>query len=105
MQDLTPRGCTIGRVRRLLKWIIVTIGIAALAHWFKRRGAETETTAPSVPTADDPAEELRRKLAESRDDESDEPPETPEATVEERRADVHEQGWAALDEMKPSDEG
>ena len=93
-------------MRRLLKWIIVTIGIAALVRWFKRRGAETEVTAPSVPAADDPAVELRRKLAESRDsDESDEPSETPEATVEERRADVHEQGRAALDEMKPSDEG
>jgi hypothetical protein len=99
-------GCTIERVRRLLKWIIVPVGIAALVRWFKRRGAETESTAPSVPAADDPAEELRRKLAESRDaDESDEPAEAPEATVEERRADVHEQGRAALDEMKPSDEG
>jgi len=98
--------CNIGRVRRLLKWIIVTIGIAALVRWFRHRGVETEVTAPVEPAADDPADELRRKLAESRGaDESDEPAETPEATVEDRRADVHEQGRAALDEMKPSDEG
>ena len=93
-------------MKRLLKWIIVTVGIAALVRWFKRRGSETEVTAPVEPVADDPAEELRRKLAESRDaEEPDEPAETPEASVEERRTDVHEQGQAALDEMKPSDEG
>ena len=99
-------GCTIGRVRRLLKWIIVTVGITALVRWFRRRGTEAEVIAPAEPAVDDPAEELRRKLAESRDtEEPEEPAETPEASVEERRADVHEQGRAALDEMKPSDEG
>jgi hypothetical protein len=88
-----------------LKWIIVTVGIAALVRWFRHRGAETEVAAPAPTTADDPAEELRRKLAESRDaEEPDAPAETPDATVEERRADVHEQGRAAVDEMKPSDE-
>jgi hypothetical protein len=71
-------------------------------RWFKRRGGETEVTAPAEPAEDDPAEELRRKLAESR--EADASSETPEATVEERRADVYEQGRATLDEMKPSDE-
>jgi hypothetical protein len=106
MQDLTPEGCTIGRMRKLLKWIVVTIGITALVRWFKRRGAETEVTTPAEPTADDPADELRRKLAESREaDEPDTSSETPESTVEERRADVHDQGRATLDEMKPSDEG
>jgi hypothetical protein len=92
---------------KLLKWIVVTIGIAALVRWFRRRGAENETAvvAPSKPVADDPADELRRKLAESREpDESEETAETPTATVEERRVDVHEQGRATLDEMKPSDE-
>ena len=94
-------------MRKLLKWIVVTIGIAALVRWFRRRGAENETDviAPSQPAADDPADELRRKLAETREaDEPEEAPETPDATVEERRADVHEQGRATLDEMKPSDE-
>ena len=98
------KGCTIGHVRKLLKWIVVTIGIAALVRWFRRRGAEPAVTAPLQP-ADDPAEELRRKLAETREaDEPEEAPETPDATVEERRADVHEQGRATLDEMKPPDE-
>jgi len=93
-------------MRKLLKWIIVTIGIAALVRWYKRRDADASVVAPAEPAADDPAEELRRKLAESRDpDEAAEPSETPEATVDERREDVHEQGRAALDEMKPSGEG
>ena len=52
----------------------------------------------------DPADELRQKLAESRVDEADDEP-APEESVEDRRAEVHEQGRAALDEMKPSDEG
>ena len=94
-------------MRKLLKWIVVTIGIAALVRWFKRSGTESDTdfAAPSQPAADDPADELRRKLAETREaDEPEEAPETPDSTVEERRADVHEQGRATLDEMKPSDE-
>lgn len=83
----------------------MTIGIAALVRWIKGRRAEPEVGAPSHTVADDPADELRRKLAESRaETQSDDAPETPEATVEERREDVHEQGRAALDEMKPSDE-
>ena len=52
----------------------------------------------------DPADELRQKLAESRVDEADDEPAS-EESVEDRRAEVHEQGRAALDEMKPSDEG
>jgi hypothetical protein len=95
-------------MRKLLKWIIVSVGIAAAVRWFKRRGGDAEASAPAstAPATDDPAEELRRKLAESRAaDEPAEPSETPSASVEERRADVHEQGRSALDEMKPSDEG
>jgi hypothetical protein len=102
---LAAEGCTIGRVRKLLKWIVVTIGVTALVRWFKRRGADADVVEPTEPATADPAEELRKKLAESR--EADEPgtsPEPPDATVEERRADVHEQGRTTLDEMKPSDE-
>jgi len=92
-------------MRKLLKWIVVTVGITALVRWFKRRGADADVAAPEESVADDPADELRKTLAESREaDEPDTPPETPEATVDERRADVHEQGNAALDEMKPPDE-
>ena len=50
--------------------------------------------AGAAPAAD-PADELRQKLAESRDEEPEpEAPAVPEATVEERRAEVHEQGRA-----------
>ena len=56
--------------------------------------------------ADDPADELRRKLAESREDEDGRRATShPTASVAERRTEVHEQGRAALDEMKSSDEG
>jgi len=92
-------------VRKLLKWIVVSVGITALVRWFKRRGADADVAVPEAPVADDPADELRKKLAESRETaEPDTPPEAPEATVDERRADVYEQGQAALDEMKPTDE-
>ncbi|HSF60184.1 MAG TPA: hypothetical protein VLA69_00670 [Gaiellaceae bacterium] len=87
---------------KLLKWIVVTVGITALVRWFRRRGAEPEIAAPAT---GDPAEELRQKLAESRDaEEPAEAPATSETSVDERRADVHEQGRATLDEMKPPDE-
>jgi hypothetical protein len=95
-------------MRKLITWIVVSVGIAALVKRLKRRGVEPEPAQADQPT-DDPAEELRHKLAESRTtEEPPEPPEPsaapPEASVEERRADVHDQGRAALDEMTPSDE-
>ena len=89
-------------MRKLLKWIIVTVGVAALVRWFKRRGGAPEVMAPPE---DDPAEELRQKLAESREaEEPEEAPGAPEASVDERRTEIHEQGRAALDEMNPPDE-
>ena len=92
-------------MRKLLTWIVVTLGIAALIRRLRRREAEPEPTSAGPP-AGDPADELRQKLAESRSaDEAEEPPPPPaEATVEDRRADVHDQGRATLDEMRPSDE-
>ena len=100
-----PLGSAVpsGPVRRFLKWIVVTVGVTALVRWFRRRDAEPEVLAPAP---GDPAEELRQKLAESREPEaSTEAPAAPETTVDERRADVHEQGRTTIDEMKPSDEG
>jgi hypothetical protein len=91
-------------VRKLIKIALVALGIRALLGWWKRRQAPVQTASTTLPAAD-PADELRQKLAESREETSDEPPAAPEASVEERRADVHEQGRAALGEMKPSDEG
>ena len=73
-------------------------------HWRKSR-KEAQASATATEPAADPADELRRKLADSRDhpvpDEVEEPP---AASVADRRADVHEQGRAVLDEMKPDDE-
>jgi len=88
-------------VRKLIKIALVALGIRALLRWRKRRHAEATT----APPATDPADELRQKLAQSRDDEApEEAPEAVDATVEERRADVHAEGRATLDEMKSSDE-
>lgn len=88
-------------MRRLLTWLLVTLGIAALVRRLRGTGKpELEAREP-----DDPADELRRKLAESRTDEEDAaPPEPPAASVEERRADVHQQGRTAVDEMRQPDE-
>jgi hypothetical protein len=94
-------------MRRLLAWILVTLGIAAVARRLRRRerGGEGDVTVTS--NQGDPADELRQKLAASRGEEADttEAP-APEVPVEDRRAEIHEQGRATLDEMRPpSDEG
>jgi hypothetical protein len=92
-------------VRRLLTWVVVSLGIAAIARRLRKRGQQDEN-APA-PAEDDPADELRRKLAESRSEEEaavEEAPASPEASVEERRANVHGEGRATLDEMRKPDE-
>jgi hypothetical protein len=82
----------------------VTIGVAAFVRWLRRRGERPSEVPEEV--ARDPAEELRRKLADSRADEGrEQAPETAAGRVDERRADVHEQGRAVLSEMNPPDEG
>ena len=92
-------------MRKLIKITLTALGIYAFLRWRKKRRAEAELDASSpAPLATDPADELRQKLAESRVDEADDEP-TSEESVEDRRTEVHEQGRAALDEMKPSDEG
>jgi hypothetical protein len=91
-------------VRKLIKIALVVLGIRAFLRWRKSRRAQEATTS-TAPAPADPADELRRKLAETREDSDAEAvPETPEASVADRRAEVHEQGRAALDEMTPSDE-
>jgi hypothetical protein len=92
-------------VRRLVKLALIALGIRALWRWRQRRQAEDAALAPA-PAGADPADELRRKLAESREEEPlAETSSVPEATVEGRRSQVHEQGRATLDEMTSSDEG
>lgn len=90
-------------MRRRLTWLLVSLGVAALVRRLKRGGHDTET-APLPAREKDPADELRQKIAESREDEPLEAPPTADTTVEERRADVHDQGRSALDEMREADE-
>jgi hypothetical protein len=100
-------------MRKLLTWLLVTLGIAALIRKLRRRSGQPEPTwssasvasetpqratePPPQPAAEDPADELRRKLAETKSEEET----VAEGSVDERRADVHEQARATLDEMKP----
>jgi hypothetical protein len=92
-------------VRKLIQIALVALGIRAFLRWRKRRQEEQESLpVPTEPDAD-PADELRRKLAESREEEpATAAAEPPAAEVADRRAEVHEQGRSALDQMKSSDE-
>ena len=90
-------------MRRLLTWLVVTIGLAALVRRLRRRHDPALVEPAPASPGDDPADELRRKLAESRAEEPPEAPDPPDETVEERRAGVHDQGRAALDDMRDSE--
>jgi hypothetical protein len=99
-------------VRRLLTGLAGALGAAALWRLFaSRRPAPPPAPAPPPPPlAGDPAEELRRRLAEAREatddrddydsaegmpvDEVDEP-----HSLDERRKQVHDQAQQALDRM------
>jgi hypothetical protein len=95
-------------MKRALTWIAGGLGIAALLRL--RRGQH----APEEPPAD-PAEELRRKLAEAReagDDRDDfdaaegtpvDEADAPKLSIEERRAAIHARAQEALGEMNPPD--
>ena len=89
-------------VRRLFRW---AVGIAsALAIWklWRRRTAVEEPQAP----APDPADELRRKLSETRAAAGADPAMTPERasepaeTLDERRSRVHEKAQQAIQAMQ-----
>jgi hypothetical protein len=97
------RQCSIGPMRARIAWLAGAAG-AGVAVYRKLRRAP-------APTEDPRAEELRRKLDESRplveEREEFEAAETPvdevtapEAEVEDRRKAVHERGRAAADEMR-----
>lgn len=97
--------CSIGLVKARTAWLAGAAG-AAIAAWKRLRHAPEAEPEP----AEDPrAEELRRKLEESRtvaEEQHEEvaSPETPvdeaDASVEDRRAAVHERARAAADEMR-----
>ena len=97
-------------MRRLVKIALIALGIRWFLRWRKRRREEREGTDVELPatapaTSSDPAGELRQKLAASRaEEEPDEAEPPPPESVADRRADVHEQGRAALDEMKSSED-
>ncbi len=79
-------------VRRLFGWMAGLVSIAALARVLARRRRDERRAAEPQAVAQDPAEELRRKLSETREaagatEPSGEPERT--ATLEERRSRVH----------------
>jgi hypothetical protein len=99
-------------VKRALASLAGLIGLAAFGRWLAQRSRPTEPVADTVPgpiaadpiaadAADDPAEELRRKLADARDAE----PEHAQAqaaepeSLDERRARVHAKAREAIDAM------
>ena len=110
-------------MRRVTAWIGgVASGVVAYRFWRRHQATEVAPEPEPPVEADDRAEELRAKLAETREAEpetaaepaAEEPPiaeqSEPEPAAEpepepespdERRSRVHEEGRAALDEMKP----
>ena len=90
-------------MRRLIKWIGGTAGGIAAYRFVRRQEASLQPSPETAPTEQDArAEELRDKLAESRAVEpviEEEPAAEPESP-EERRVRVHEEGRAALDDMR-----
>jgi hypothetical protein len=98
--------CSIGPMRARTAWLAGAAGAAIAAYRKFRR----PPAAPPAPVEDPRAEELRRKLDESRpiveEREQFESAETPvdevqePAAVEDRRKAVHERGHAAAEEMR-----
>ena len=86
-------------MRRLADWIGGALSGVVVYRLWKRR--QRPATAPVSEETDDRAEELRAKLAESRESDEPSPAEPGEdpASVEERRRRVHEEGRAAIDRM------
>lgn len=91
-------------MRRLFGWMAGLVGIAALARLLATRRARLEAPAPprSLPPPD-PADELRRKLAETRAQPAEATVEAPaagEEAIDVRRARVHAKAQEALDAME-----
>jgi hypothetical protein len=94
-------------VRRLFGWMAGLVSIAALARVLARRRRRETHAAEQQAVAQDPAEELRRKLSESREaagaTEPSDPPE-PTESLEERRSRVHAKAQEAIDAMQDAPE-
>lgn len=87
-------------MRRLVGWISGALGgITAYRLLRRRPQVEAERSPePVPPEPDGRADELRAKLADSRSAEPEEAAE--QESPEERRRRVHEEGRAAIDELK-----
>lgn len=85
-------------VRRLFGWTAGLVSIAALARVLARRRRH-ETPTPASPASGDPADELRRKLSETRGA-TEAAPAEPSETLEERRSRVHAKAQEAIDAMQ-----
>jgi hypothetical protein len=85
-------------MRRLLGWIAGAMGGVAAYRWLRRRPRVAAEHMPAEP--DGRADELREKLAETREAEPGPEPEPEPESPEDRRRRVHEEGRAALDDMK-----
>lgn len=86
-------------MKRTLAWLAGLAGIAALGRILARRKLSSEKLAehPAVAATADPAEELRRKLADQRQPEAEPAPVA--ETLAERRARVHAKAREAIDAM------
>jgi hypothetical protein len=86
-------------------WVAGLVGIAALGRWLARRSRRNAPQAvPEAPAAD-PAEELRRRLDETREGSAPAPgapAAVEEQTIDERRAAVHRQAEDAIAAMRES---
>jgi hypothetical protein len=94
-------------VRRRLFWLLALAGVVWL--YLKRGGRRPEPVSHVPAPAGDPAEELRRKLDETREAPvshlSEPEPAEPSAPVvseelDARRREIHERARAAADEMR-----
>ena len=91
-------------MRRALAWTAAIIGLAALVRWL--RGRARAARAPAAEPVADPADELRRALEQSRAEQVADSAVTPadgEASVQERRADVHARAESAIARMREGD--
>jgi hypothetical protein len=105
--------CSIGPVRKRLAWLAAALGLAGALGLRARAGRRPRPALPppAEPPVDPRAEELRRKLAESRAlveeraefEEHETPVDEAEPAAgdpDARRRRVHDEGRAAVDEMR-----
>ena len=91
-------------MRRLFAWTAGLVGIAALGRLLAARRARLEAPALPPPQSPDPAEQLRRRLAESREDVGSSPSPEPSESLEDRRARIHAKAQEAMSAMDALEE-